>query len=175
MILTVMRPAPPVTIRPLTEPDVEAVIDVLEIVGGEGRWIGLEAPFDRQTRAETMRRDLTEAATFGGFVATQDGSVVGAVYLRLAPYGVATLAMAIIAPYRGRGVGTLLVDQGLEWARRAEAHKVSLEVWPHNDRAIGLYKKFGFVEEGRLLRHYRRRSGELWDAVVMGLLLEPGA
>jgi RimJ/RimL family protein N-acetyltransferase len=44
-------------------------------------------------------------------------------------------------------------------------------VWPHNDRAIALYEKLGFVEEGRLRRHYRRRNGELWDAVVMGLVL----
>jgi hypothetical protein len=28
------------------------------------------------------------------------------------------------------------------------------------------------VEEGRLRRHYRRRNGELWDAVVMGLVFD---
>jgi RimJ/RimL family protein N-acetyltransferase len=44
-------------------------------------------------------------------------------------------------------------------------------VWPHNDRAIALYARRGFVEEGRLVRHYRRRSGELWDAIIMGLPL----
>ena len=37
--------------------------------------------------------------------------------------------------------------------------------------ASGLYRKFGFVEEGRLARQYRRQSGALWDAVEMGLLL----
>jgi len=80
--------------------------------------------------------------------------------------------MAILAAYRGQGIGTRLVEHGTEWARQAGAHKLALEVWPHNDRAIALYKKMGFLEEGRLRRHYRRRSGELWDAVVMGLLLE---
>ncbi|MEP9394480.1 MULTISPECIES: GNAT family N-acetyltransferase [Gordonia] len=38
--------------------------------------------------------------------------------------------------------------------------------------AIALYEKFGCVAEGRLYRHYRRRSGELWDAIVMGLILD---
>src|SRR5438132_10638636 len=31
---------------------------------------------------------------------------------------------------------------------------------------------FGFEEEGLLRRQYRRRNGELWDALVMGLLLD---
>jgi hypothetical protein len=34
-----------------------------------------------------------------------------------------------------------------------------------------LYRKSGFVEEGRRARHYRRASGELRDSIVMGLLL----
>ena len=50
-------------------------------------------------------------------------------------------------------------------------HKIALQVWPHNEAAIALYERYGFEREGYLKRHWRRRSGELWDAVVMGLLL----
>jgi len=32
----------------------------------------------------------------------------------------------------------------------------------HNAAAIALYRKFGFVEEGRRVKHYRRASGELF-------------
>ncbi|MGH9179068.1 MAG: GNAT family N-acetyltransferase [Acidimicrobiales bacterium] len=92
--------------------------------------------------------------------------------MSLRPYGVADLGMLVAAGWRGRGVGTALVLTALDWARQAGAHKVALQVWPHNQAAIGLYRKLGFVEEGRLRRHYRRRNGELWDAVVMGLLLD---
>jgi ribosomal protein S18 acetylase RimI-like enzyme len=45
---------------------------------------------------------------------------------------------------------------------------MSLEVWPHNEAAIALYQKVGFVEEGRKVRHYRRANGEIWDAILMG-------
>ena len=31
--------------------------------------------------------------------------------------------------------------------------------------------RFGFVEEGYRVKHFRRASGELWDSIVMGLLL----
>jgi ribosomal protein S18 acetylase RimI-like enzyme len=41
----------------------------------------------------------------------------------------------------------------------------------HGAAAIALYRKFGFVEEGRRVKQYRRQSGELWDAVNIGLLL----
>jgi len=76
-----------VTIRRQTESDVESVIDVLEAVGAEGRWLGLEVPLDRRARAERILRDLTEPAKFGGFVAEASGSVVGSIDLRIAPYG----------------------------------------------------------------------------------------
>jgi len=51
-------------------------------------------------------------------------------------------------------------------------HKLALEVWPHNGAARALYRRLGFVDEGRLRRQYRRRSGELWDAIVMGLVVD---
>jgi RimJ/RimL family protein N-acetyltransferase len=50
-------------------------------------------------------------------------------------------------------------------------HKLSLSVFAHNAAAIALYRKFGFVEEGRRVKQYRRSSGELWDVIDMGLLL----
>jgi RimJ/RimL family protein N-acetyltransferase len=79
--------------------------------------------------------------------------------------------MMVAAQWRGRGVGTALVAAATEWARSDGLHKLSLSVFPHNHVAIGLYRKFGFVEEGRLVRHVRRADGQLWDLIEMGLLL----
>ena len=74
--------------------------------------------------------------------------------------------------WRGRGVGSALLGAAIEWARSEGLHKLSLSVFAHNEAAIALYRKLGFVEEGRLVKHYRRQSGEFWDAIQMGLLLE---
>ena len=63
------------------------------------------------------------------------------------------------------------IAAAIDWARERGLHKLSLSVFPHNAAAIALYRKFGFVEEGRLVKQYRRKSGELWDAIEMGLLL----
>src|SRR5918999_539170 len=105
-------------------------------------------------------------------VAEAGGQVVGELGLYLARYGVADLGMAVAAGWRGRGVGTALLAEAIARARKAGAHKIALQVWPHNRAAIALYERHGFQREGYLTRHYRRRSGELWDAVVMGLRLD---
>lgn len=57
-------------------------------------------------------------------------------------------------------------------ARTRRLQKLKLDVFPHNEAAIALYRKFGFAEEGRREKHYRRANGELWDALVMGLPLD---
>ena len=79
--------------------------------------------------------------------------------------------MAVAREWRGRGVGSALLAAVIEWARERGLHKLSLGVFAHNAAAIALYRKFGFVEEGRRIKHYRRANGELWDSVEMGLLL----
>jgi RimJ/RimL family protein N-acetyltransferase len=69
-------------------------------------------------------------------------------------------------------VGGALLAGCIDWARRVGAHKVALQVFTHNEAAVALYRRFGFVEEGVLRRHYRRRDGEIYDAIIMGLPLD---
>jgi RimJ/RimL family protein N-acetyltransferase len=164
-------PRPPVTVRTATLADVDALVDILVAVAGEGRWIGTEAPVDVERRRRRMAADV-ESDDVIVLVAEAGGEPVGQLGLQLARYGVADLGMAVTAGWRGRGVGTALLAEAIEQARKAGAHKVALQVWPHNQAAIALYERFGFQREGHLRRHYRRRSGELWDAVIMGLPLD---
>ncbi|HWI02328.1 MAG TPA: GNAT family protein, partial [Acidimicrobiales bacterium] len=90
----------------------------------------------------------------------------------MAPYGVAGLGMMVEERWRGRGVGAALVRAVIDAAGNLGAHKIALQVWPHNEVARRLYLRHGFVEEGLLRRHYPRRNGQLWDAVIMGLVLD---
>ena len=158
--------------RPLTEAEVPAVVELLAAVATEGRWLGTEAPLDRAGRAEQLRADLAAPAGVARLVAIVDDEIVGHLGLDLATTGVTNLGMFVAACWRGRGVGTALVTAAIEEARRWGSHKMTLQLWPHNQAARALYLKLGFVEEGRLRRHYRRRDGALWDALVMGLVLE---
>ena len=141
-----------------------------ESVAAERRWILTELPVDWASRRPSFDEGVAgETAVM--FVADDGGTVVGPCYLHLGA-GRADLGMAITDGYRGAGLGRRLLEAGIEWARAAGAHKVVLEVWPDNDRAIGLYERLGFVVEGRHRRHWRRHDGSLWDSISMGLVLD---
>ena len=72
---------------------------------------------------------------------------------------VASLAIAVAADARGRGIGRRLMDEAIAWATRMGIEKLVLSVYPHNEAAIALYRACGFVEEGRLARHSRKSYG----------------
>ncbi|MFY3790878.1 GNAT family N-acetyltransferase [Ureibacillus sp. MALMAid1270] len=58
--------------------------------------------------------------------------------------------MSISEAFRNQGVGRALLTCLLDWAKdHPLIEKVCLEVFAENTNAIALYKKFGFVEEGR--------------------------
>ena len=161
-------------IRRAVPDDYDEIGSLFEAVAAEARWIGTELPIDHDARRARFIEGLSRPDEVASLVAVteDDGRMIGDLGIEKAPYGVADLGMLVDDQWRGQGVGSGLLDAAITWARSVGAHKVALQMWPHNERARGLYQKFGFVEEGRLVRHYRRRNGEVWDAIVMGLLLD---
>jgi RimJ/RimL family protein N-acetyltransferase len=150
--------------------DFDAYMDAFESVAAEGRWMGAEAPIDRAGRRPGFERSVAGDDSVL-FLAEAGGRITGAGYAGLSG-GIAELGMFVVGGHRGGGVGRALLEAVVEWARASGAHKVSLAVWPTNHAAVGLYARRGFRIEGTRRRHYRRRSGALWDSVVMGLVLD---
>jgi RimJ/RimL family protein N-acetyltransferase len=163
-------------VRAATEDDLDLLVEHTWAVATEGGWLGIEVPFDRDARRQRFA-DWGSGESSTVLVVDSDPpagrGVVGYVTIDIARYGVADIGMLIVAGWRGRGLGTQLLSAAIDWASANGAHKMSLEVWPHNRAAIELYRRAGFVEEGRRHRHYRRRNGEIWDAVIMGRQLSP--
>jgi ribosomal protein S18 acetylase RimI-like enzyme len=157
-------------VRRATAEDFDAWFRLFEQVAAEGRWIGSEAPLDRPARRQSFERTL-DADTAATFVAEAAGLLLGHLGVTL-EHGLAEIGMMVSDEYRGQGIGSALMEACIEWCRAKRAHKITLAVWPHNMPGLALYEKFGFVVEGRLVRHYRRRNGELWDVIVMGLELD---
>lgn len=169
------RPGAGTAVRTATADDIDAIVAVVWEVASEGRWLGTEVPFDRDQRrlrwAELIARPDSLVLVADG-TGAGGPEVVGQLASTVAPYGVADLGMAILAGWRGRGLGAALLGSAITWAAGAGAHKMALEVWPGNQAAIALYRNSGFVEEGMRRRHYRRANGELWTSVLMGLALD---
>lgn len=81
---------------------------------------------------------------------------------------VAHLEMMVHLEFRGHGVGAALLDRALAWAMaNPELAKISLSVFADNQRAITLYRKAGFREEGRRSREYRLADGTWRDDLLM--------
>jgi RimJ/RimL family protein N-acetyltransferase len=153
-----------ISVRPAEDGDRRLLALLLAAVAEERDGIAAEPPVDVDRLATSWQVD-------GTLVALSDGVIVGQVRVDPSWMGFGEIGMMVAADWRGRGVGTSLVAAAIEWARAHGLHKLALSVFPHNDAAIALYRKFGFVEEGRLVRHVRRADGELWDLIEMGLLL----
>jgi ribosomal protein S18 acetylase RimI-like enzyme len=156
---------PPFVVRPARDADRYPLAQLFAAVAEERDGIATEPPVDIDARAQRWTLDDT-------IVAVGDGEIIGSVHVGAGGgHGFGELGMMVAAGWRGRGVGSALLLSAIESARANGLHKLSLTVFSHNAAGIALYRKFGFVEEGRRVKQYRRQSGELWDAVDMGLLL----
>ncbi|MDI6824324.1 MAG: GNAT family N-acetyltransferase [Bacillota bacterium] len=80
---------------------------------------------------------------------------------------VAGLGMSVHPAFHGRGIGTTLMGAALDAADREwQVVRTQLAVYPDNEPALRLYRRFGFREEGRLAR-VAIRDGTYVDTVVM--------
>lgn len=129
------------------------------------------AASSRRGGASIPTRASIRATTTRTFVAVVGSELVGELHIEPTPFGFGEVGMMVAAGWRGRGVGTALLLASVAWARERGLHKLSLGVFPSNEPALALYRRFGFVQEGRRVKHIRRANGDLWDLVEMGLLL----
>lgn len=127
-----------------------------QTIAGQKEWI--QAKLDNER--ETM------------LVAEVEGSIVGWLVFqspkrkRLAHTG--SFGMMIAQAYRGQGIGELLLSELLKWATENPLiEKVCLGVFSTNKAAISLYRKMGFIEEGRKINEIKLNEGEYIDDVLM--------
>jgi diamine N-acetyltransferase len=103
-------------------------------------------------------------------IAEADGRRVGFALLRLHPEDRAVELRRLAVTEKGRGHGRealrLAIAQAFE---EHDAHRLWLDVKPHNERARSLYRSAGFVEEGTL-RDALYHDGRFESLVVMSIL-----
>lgn len=85
---------------------------------------------------------------------------------------VGEFGMSVIKEYWGRGIGTKLITYLLTWSKdSANMRKINLRVRSDNERAIGLYRKMGFEEEG-LRKRDLFINDKFYDTLLMGLCID---
>lgn len=161
-----------VTIRKVRKDDLASFNAALNEICAERRFLGSVRGFPldvhRGFLENILQKDLPQV------VAVDGSEVVG--WCDILPgfeegfTHVGRLGMGVRSPYRGLGVGERLIHECLTLARRHGIEKVELEVFSDNVPAIELYRKRGFVEEGRKIRA-RKLDDTYQDVVLMGLPL----
>lgn len=84
------------------------------------------------------------------------------------PQRIYVMTLAVLAPYRKKGVGSALLEHIVEVARAHMVHEIYVHVWVQNKAAIEWYLKMGFVT-GKLLKNYYTMMDPQQDAYVMTL------
>lgn len=157
-----------ITVRRATPDDAGAIQRIYDTP--RAVWGTLQVPY---ASAEQRRKRLAELGDNAHpLVAVAEGEVIGQLTLftntRPRRKHTGDLGMAVRDDWQGRGAGTALmmacVDLADHWLN---IHRLELTVFVDNEPAIRLYKKFGFVTEGRLV-DYGYRDGRYVDTYIMG-------
>jgi RimJ/RimL family protein N-acetyltransferase len=83
------------------------------------------------------------------------------------------IGISVLKAYWGNGIGNQLFSSLLQWAKNPDTglRKLSLVVRSDNERAIRLYKRFGFIEEGMVTRLFQI-NGTFYNGIAMVLLID---
>lgn len=155
-----------IEVRPAAAADLDAICAIYDRVVSEERWLGTEPGYDLPEKRERWRQQLA-AGTHGWFVACEGATVAGSLSLhRHEEYGL-TLGMFVDAPFRGKGAGRALLDAAIAFAKADGEPQLSLLVFAHNEAAMRLYENAGFVQREYYKDDVTRRTGEVWDTILM--------
>ena len=159
------------TVREARADDADAIWTILEPMIRAG---------DTYTLPREMSREAALAFWFASghevFVAEEDGGLVGTYFLRANQAGggshVANCGYVTAAHAAGKGVARAMCAHSLEHAKSRGFRAMQFNfVVSSNERAVRLWKSFGFEIIGRLPEAFRHPSGNYADAYVMYRLL----
>lgn len=161
------------TIVPVAEEHIRGYHEAVDRVARERRYLAFLEALPIEKSAAFVRENIAQGNPH--VVALAGGEVVGWCDICPIPRPVyahgGVLGMGIVEEHRGKGIGEALMRAALAEARRRGLTRVELTVRADNTRAIALYRRIGFVDEG-VKRKAIRVDGRYVDVVCMALLFE---
>jgi GNAT superfamily N-acetyltransferase len=165
------------TIRPAEQDDLTGIIATMRSVAEERDYFIAETAVDLVDHEQLIfRNNDIRSRVF--FVATVDDEVVGWVHLESPNYEklshTAELTMGVREEYRGHGIGSHLMERGLDWARSQGYEKVYQSLPATNQEAVRFLEEHRWETEALRQAHYKI-EGEYAAEQMMAVMLEqPG-
>lgn len=154
-------------LRPLTDADLDALLEIVKAPGVRGWWgtIGGDA---------SLRDDLRNDGI--AFVIEVDGATAGWLGVTEEPtpdYRHAGLDIVLAPQFQDRGLGPEALRTAIRWLVDDRAHhRFTIDPAAANRRAIRAYEAVGFRPVGVLRRHERAADGDWRDGLLMDLLAD---
>lgn len=166
---------PPVTIRSVRPQDADALVDYLLKTTSQTDNLTFE-PDERAMFADEplFLESLEASANSLALIALVEQRIVGSLTFiggkrpKTAHSG--EFGLSVDRQWWGLGIGKALMRTLVDWASGHGITRIALEVRSDNQRAIGLYRSFGFEEEGTR-SHALNIGGRYVDLLCMGLTL----
>ncbi len=165
-----------IVVRTAVPDDARALLSFLHAAAATTDQIATQAdefPTTEDEERATVERLLVNDAGLC-LLATHEDRVIGNLSFAAKPRRrmrhAGSLGMLVHHSWRGRGVGMGLLQVLLDWARtHSTIEKVCLSVFDSNSAALALYRKTGFLEEGRRRGQAKLGPDRYVDEVLMGL------
>lgn len=164
-------------IREVWVEDARALLDYVERISGESDFLSFgpgEFELTEPEEEEFIRKCLASDNQLY-ILGSIDDTIVATLHFsagrrpRVRHSG--EFGMSVRKQYWGLGIGSLMLDTLIEWARDTQVvKKINLRVRTDNQRAILLYEGKGFVKEGTIRKEILL-DGNYFDHHWMGLEL----
>lgn len=166
-----------VTIRPMVKEDADKLYAFFSRVPREDRLflrddVSIRDVIDSWTQELDYRKVLPLVAEVGG-------NIVGDATLHRRTFGwtshVGKVRLVIDKDYRGKGLGTVLIEELIDIAKKAGLEQLVAELMSNQTGALSAFKRLGFEKEAVFFNYVKDQMGEERNLVVMikNLRIEP--
>ena len=165
-------------LRSPNKEDAQAMIDYLNIIGGESDFITFgKNEFSMSVEAEQDYIErINSMDNSNNVLIIIENEIVGIASItsvqkeRMKHNG--TLGISLRKKYWGIGLGSEIMAYLIDWAKSNKiTKKINLLVREDNIRGVKLYEKFGFEKEG-LLKKDMYVNGVYYNTIAMGLYID---
>lgn len=152
-----------IEIRELLPEDAEQMIEYLKKIGGEtdNLTFGKEGlPITVEQEKEFLRQahESKQSVHYGAW---KNGQIIGHSNLSGFPRRMshrAEMSLAVMKSEWNQGIGSMLVEKLIHYARQNEIEIIQLEVRSDNTGAIHLYEKHGFQRIGTIPAYFKMEN-----------------